>query len=795
MSVLLTPAAHLPPMDGGVLIPPQSSANRSPRVIPPKAYDKLFGGNKYHQRGVSSSSNPSATSSPTLSPSPPPDHSPSDVSHPHHPDRQKILDKLGLTEKQLDKFESAPRAFAKLGADPSLQFHGAADRGAIGAAILAKQRAEEEEALKAAQAAQEAESIELHRVKFPIPQKAQDFFFGGTKKSNKMLDRLGISQKEMDQFKAQPKAFQKLGMFQEADGHILIAQMTRARLHPTTAHTQTHTQTAAAAAAAAHTNMDTSSHQSGTPEAETKAEQQSFPSDAHVNLFSHKPKQLEKLGLTTAEMHAFQDKQKAYRVLGAYDTKSNRQVITQALKQDGYIPNAAIAANKSPRTHNAAANNSPNRSARPNTKTHQRGPSSQSSNRVNQANGLITSNPQMNTNNGLLHNHPNVFNANPLPGFGSTLAPPRPLTSSSQSLPTSPFGVSTNPTLSQSPSQPLLPLPRKAWGLSKSLAAVAAASAFAANKQTLGHSASQPYLPSQSMLQQNHTNTQTTNSVHRSNLETEEGQQTESHLPTPSAFSAQLRFAGAIGRVMKDVHHQHELVEQGQGAGAQTDPSYFNLSSSMVANGGPATAPNKLSRAASRERLGLSSIVSAAVRSNKKQKQSQQYGGLSVAGQGVRRGVAPAHVSMNVAGMDGFGIAGAAISFNNKQSHQQTQGTTTPPANVLNPIRGKTSNKSKGADAAKRYLSTAKAASRMSRSGSNPKLFINSDEANGNNNSNPRSSPSGSPSNENSRKLTSPKGKMTSPKGSNLTSPKGMGTSKLTSPKGSPSSNTKPGSK
>jgi hypothetical protein len=49
-------------------------------------------------------------------------------------------------------------------------------------------------------------------------KKAQDVLFGGAKhKKNKVFDKLGVSQLEIDRFADQPKAHQKLGIFSDAE--------------------------------------------------------------------------------------------------------------------------------------------------------------------------------------------------------------------------------------------------------------------------------------------------------------------------------------------------------------------------------------------------------------------------------------------------------------------------------------------------------------------------------------------------------------------------------------------------
>ncbi len=47
---------------------------------------------------------------------------------------------------------------------------------------------------------------------------AQDLLFGGTKKHDKLLDRLGITEQEMRLFGANSKAFQRLGIDYNATG-------------------------------------------------------------------------------------------------------------------------------------------------------------------------------------------------------------------------------------------------------------------------------------------------------------------------------------------------------------------------------------------------------------------------------------------------------------------------------------------------------------------------------------------------------------------------------------------------
>lgn len=49
-------------------------------------------------------------------------------------------------------------------------------------------------------------------------KKAQDVLFGGAKnKKNKVFDKLGVSQLEIDRFADQPKAHQKLGIFSDVE--------------------------------------------------------------------------------------------------------------------------------------------------------------------------------------------------------------------------------------------------------------------------------------------------------------------------------------------------------------------------------------------------------------------------------------------------------------------------------------------------------------------------------------------------------------------------------------------------
>jgi len=97
-------------------------------------------------------------------------------------------------------------------------------------------REAERAGLQALEAARAAETAANHAPKHQTSTKVSALLLGGQDKRDKVLDKLGMSAKEMSTFAQQPKAFQKLGVFDNTNAPLsarsqqaLDAEMERAR--------------------------------------------------------------------------------------------------------------------------------------------------------------------------------------------------------------------------------------------------------------------------------------------------------------------------------------------------------------------------------------------------------------------------------------------------------------------------------------------------------------------------------------------------------------------------------------
>ena len=128
----------------------------------------------------------------------------------------KVLDKLGVTAKQLEHFPNhQSRAFNKLGVDVHLASSMLTDeneRHVAHAKDDAIATRAGEEAKEAARLEQDAAD---HAAKHQSSKKVTQLLHGGGGGRDKRLDKLGMTAKEMATFQSQPKAFQKLGVFDQ----------------------------------------------------------------------------------------------------------------------------------------------------------------------------------------------------------------------------------------------------------------------------------------------------------------------------------------------------------------------------------------------------------------------------------------------------------------------------------------------------------------------------------------------------------------------------------------------------
>jgi hypothetical protein len=133
----------------------------------------------------------------------------------------KLYDKLGLAPKEFEKFhDKPPKLISQLGINNHNRANSSLSEDVL-AQMTQHSSAESSEAHQNLRHRRSASQDSIHSTAssgsqhLVIPGKAQDVLYGGHKSTNKMRDKLGVSLAEVERYEQAPRAYQKLGIYEE----------------------------------------------------------------------------------------------------------------------------------------------------------------------------------------------------------------------------------------------------------------------------------------------------------------------------------------------------------------------------------------------------------------------------------------------------------------------------------------------------------------------------------------------------------------------------------------------------